>query len=56
MRRQALWRKISDKIQEKVVNRDEDGLPSLYSWRDVQYAIELTVKEMKTQFTRKVKT
>ena len=45
--REALWRKIRDKIQLKVVNRDEDSSPDLYSWGDVQYAIKLTVEEMR---------
>jgi len=54
--KKALWREISDKIQYKVISREETQLdawgnlikPSLkYSFRDVQYAIELTVIEMK---------
>lgn len=45
---QALWRKIEDKIMYKVINREQEKYePKKYSWADVQYAIQLTVKEMR---------
>ena len=43
-----LCEEIEDKIRYQIINREEDDMPKKYSWKDIQYAIKLTIEELKT--------